>query len=514
MTAKNVIKTGTLPGALYRHTMERSDDAALILPARGDAAERIYTFSDCARLMDRYARALVFCGVGRGDRVAVRLPKSPEAILLFLAVTRVGAIYVPINPDFTAREAQVLIEDSAPKLVVDNQPGGIETLADLQIVRFGTGSAEDLDAVEAGDPLPEIGPDDGAVMLFTSGTTGRPKGAPLTHRNLMVNLTALAETWAFSAEDRLLHVLPVFHGHGLFLGIAMPIVCGASIMLLPKFDAEDVIRLMPQASVFMAVPAIYTRLLDQPEFGRECCRSLRLATSGSAPLSPELFNELQERMGLTVVERYGLTETCILTSNPIDGTARVGSVGRPLPCIELRIADGEVVEVPTGAVGRVQVKGSCIIESYWRRPEAGDDWTADGWFETGDMGRLDEEGFLWLVGRKKDLIISGGFNVYPREVEIQIEAQAGVSEAVVFGVPHPDFGEGVMAAVKLEADAALDTASIEAGLAEALSKYKRPKRIVLVDEFPRNAMGKVLKTELRRLYADSFIAADHASADR
>ncbi|MCK9514409.1 MAG: acyl-CoA synthetase [Pigmentiphaga sp.] len=495
----------TLPDALYLHARQRPDAAFLITPAHPGGPEEIFTFAECVRLMDRYARALIALGVGPGDCVAVRLPKSPHSMILFLAITRAGGTYVPINPDFTQREARVLIADSAPTLLIDNDAAAAADMgADFKVMGFGTGAAHDLASIAADAPLPGIGPRDRAVMLFTSGTTGRAKGAPLTHANLLANIRALAEAWAFTQSDRLLHVLPAFHGHGLFLGIAMPVYCGASVILMRKFDAAETIRLMKQSSVFMAVPAIYTRLLEQPEFSAASCRTLRLATSGSAPLPPELFNELRQRMGLTIVERYGLTETSILTSNPIDGSARVGSVGRPLSCVDLRIADDNGSPLSVNEVGHVQVRGGGIIETYWQRPDRGDDWTADGWFETGDLGRIDEDGFVWLVGRKKDLIISGGYNVYPREVEIQIEAQGGVSEAVVFGVPHPDFGEGVMAAVKPEAGAALDIDLLEQKIAEALSKYKRPKRIILVDEFPRNAMGKVLKNELRQTYADTF----------
>ena len=341
-------------------------------------------------------------------------------------------------------------------------------------------------------------------MLFTSGTTGRPKGAPLTHENLLSNVSALAEAWGISHKDRLLHVLPVFHGHGLFLGIAMMIVRGATVRLLPKFEAEATIRHLPETTVFMAVPAIYTRLLEHNDFTQKICLSLRLATSGSAPLSPEVFEALRLRIGIPVVERYGLTETCILTTNPIDGSARVGSVGLPLSCVDLRITDDENVVLEYGHAGRVQVRGPSVIEGYWRRPERKDDWTADGWFDTGDLGQRDKDGYLWLVGRKKDLIITGGFNVYPREIEIELEALDGVAEAVVFGVPHPDFGEGVMAGVRPEVGRVVDLEALEEALSEKLAKYKRPKKIVILEDFPRNQMGKVLKTDLRENYANEF----------
>lgn len=496
----------TLPDFLTYHAKVQPEAPAFIVPGATEDDERIVTYRKAAELVERYASGLAAAGVVRGDRVVVRLPKSVEGMLLFFAVMRTGGIYVPISLDFTPREARVLIEDSGPALLVDNDP---ETLdlpdgSPLRRARFGTGTADDVAQNTGEKTCAAPAPDDGAVMLFTSGTTGHPKGAKLTHANLLSNLAALGDAWHFSTEDRLLHVLPVFHGHGLYLGIAMPLVHGSSVILLPRFDAAETVRLLPRATVLMAVPQIYTRLLDRPDFDREACRGLRLATSGSAPLAPEVFETLRERTGLTVVERYGTTETCILTTNPANGTARVGSVGVPLSCVELRIANEGGRVMRTGTVGRVQVRGDSIIKEYWRRPDKADDWTSDGWFDTGDMGRVDEDGFVWLVGRGKDLIISGGYNVYPREVEIQIEAQEGVSEAAVFGVPHPDFGEGVVAAVKPKLSASLDILQINISLARVLANYKRPKRIVLVEDFPRNQMGKVLKTELRKIYADAF----------
>lgn len=494
----------TLPAAFALQAAAGPDRPALIIPE----AARTISFGEAARIVDRYAAALGALGVKKGDRVAVRLEKSAEGLLLFFAVLKVGAIHVPVNPGFTAREAGVLIEESAPALLIDNAPEALGAYAETVRLRRGflTGDADDLLSVPvaAAAPAVEPGPEDHAAMLFTSGTTGRPKGAPLTHRNLMSNTAALAEAWGFTAADVVLHVLPVFHAHGLFLAAIMPLIHGAAVIVTPKFDAAETIRLLPEASVLMAVPAIYTRLLAQDGFTPEACRNLRLATSGSAPLSPETFAALKARTGLSVVERYGLTETSILTTNPGDGTARVGSVGRPLPIVELRIADEAGAPLPAGEVGRVQARGPAIIAGYWNRPEQKGDWTGDGFFDTGDMGRLDADGFLWLVGRKKDLIISGGFNVYPREVETVIETAPGVLEAVVFGAPHPDFGEGVVAAVKCDPAAPAPEAAVQAVIARDLTRYKQPKKIVFVEEFPRNAMGKVLKAALRETYENVF----------
>lgn len=481
-------------------------DAAAFIEFASDGAETVTTYAQGRDIVDRYAGALVTAGLQPGERVAVRLGKSAANILLFFGVARAGGIYVPINPDFTDREAAVLIEDSDPALLIDNRPGEVDRAdgASWSRFSFGTGAENDLLNLSGAALPPPPASDQGALMLFTSGTTGRPKGAMLSHYNLLSNVAALSEAWEITNADRLLHVLPVYHGHGLYLGVVMPLLRGASIMFLPKFDADQVLDLMPRATMFMAVPAIWTRLLERPEFGRDSCAQLRLATSGSAPLSPETFDALFDRIGQKVVERYGMTETCMLTSNPIDGNAQVGSVGKPLSCIDLRISGDDGSDMATGGVGRVQVRGTSIISEYWRRPDKKDDWTADGWFDTGDLGRLDENGFLWLVGRSKDLIISGGYNVYPREIEIQIEAFPGVAEAVAFGVPHPDFGEGVMAAVRTQAGAPLDTDELSAFLAQSLAKYKQPKKIVIVDEFPRNQMSKILKTELQKQYADTF----------
>ena len=464
----------------------------------------LVTYGEAVGRVEDMARSIAASGVRHGDRVTVRLPKSTDAMLLMFAVCRVGAIYVPINPDFTESETAKIIHQSEPALLIDKGEK-LKAVDELGIPRL-TFPGELRAGQTAKLPAPPAA-EDIAVMLFTSGTTGKPKGAPLRHRNLLSNVISLGEAWGFSRGDRVLHVLPAFHGHGLFLGIIMPVVFGASIILLPKFSTDAAIRLLPRSNVFFGVPAIYTRLLPRDDFDRSVCKNLRLATSGSAPLPPETFNALEERLGFRVVERYGLTETCILTTNPIDGSARVGSVGCPLSCIEMRLLNEEGKPAEVGDVGRVQVRGNSILSSYWGGASVGvDSWTNDGWFDTADLGRFDKDGFLWLVGRKKDLIISGGFNVYPREVELEIEAIEGVGEVAVFGVPHPDFGEGVVAAV-VSSGAKLEPNDIESALAPRIAKYKQPKQILILESLPRNAMGKIVKTELQEQHQALFLKA-------
>ncbi|WP_306130352.1 AMP-binding protein [Roseovarius sp. MMSF_3350] len=500
----------TLPDAFRSQAQAFPDKLALILPhADPDALPRTISFAEADTLIDQYARQLKGYGLQHGNRVAVRLEKSGEGILLFFAILRIGCTFVPVNPGFTEREAAFLISESSPSMLIDNCKTAEKILTDKSIrhCEFMTGGPNDLTLSETTAPLErgETSPDDIAAILFTSGTTGRPKGAPLSHRNLMTNAVELAECWSIGPHDRVLHVLPVFHAHGLFIAACMPLIHGAGLIFLPKFDAALVIQHLTSATVLMAVPAIYTRLLAHEDFNNASCSSLRLMTAGSAPLSPEVFDALQKRTGLIVVERYGLTETNILTSNPADGSAQIGSVGKPLPSVEMRIVDADGKKVEPGAVGRVWVRGPAIIKGYLNQPDGVGAWSQDGHFDTGDIGRKDERGFLWLVGRSKDLIISGGFNVYPREVEIVIESLAEVEEAIVFGVAHPDFGEGVVAAVKSTPGAKETPDQIERVVRENLARYKQPKKIIFVSDFPRNSLGKVLKIQLREKYADVFL---------
>jgi malonyl-CoA/methylmalonyl-CoA synthetase len=347
--------------------------------------------------------------------------------------------------------------------------------------------------------------DDLAAILYTSGTTGRSKGAMLTHGNLWSNAETLRQSWRFSAEDRLLHALPIYHTHGLFVATNTTLATGSSIILLPRFSTAELVRLMPQASVMMGVPTFYTRLLADPGFTRETAAGMRLFVSGSAPLSAETHRAFSARTGHAILERYGMTETNMITSNPYDGDRVPGSVGPPLPGVEVRIAelDGGRL-LPQGAVGVIEVKGPNVFKGYWRMPEkTAEEFRPDGFFITGDLGRIDEAGYVHIVGRARDLIISGGFNVYPAEVETVLDAVPGVAESAVIGIPHPDYGEAVVAVVKVS-DPGLDEAGVIDAIKEELAGYKRPKRVLFVTELPRNAMGKVQKKAMREEYARLF----------
>jgi malonyl-CoA/methylmalonyl-CoA synthetase len=344
-----------------------------------------------------------------------------------------------------------------------------------------------------------------AVMLFTSGTTGRPKGAMLTHGNLLSNVEALYETWRFSREDEILHCLPLFHAHGLFVCLHLGLYSAASLHMLPKFDAARVIAELGKVSVFMGVPTFYTRLLESPEFTKDATSSIRLFISGSAPLLPSVFSAFEARTGHRILERYGMTETAMITSNPYEQVGRIpGTVGFPLPGVTVRIVDADRRELPAGEVGEIEMAGPNLCAGYWRRPEAtAESFYADGFFRTGDTGFKDAEGRVTIAGRSKDLIISGGYNVYPAEIEMLLADVPGVQDVAVFGVPHPDFGEAVMAAITTEGTA-FDMAAMQTVIAERLAKFKQPKQVFVLDAFPRNAMGKILKNELRGRYRDSF----------
>jgi malonyl-CoA/methylmalonyl-CoA synthetase len=370
----------------------------------------------------------------------------------------------------------------------------------------GTLSAAALSSAPAFETLPLEG-DDLAAILYTSGTTGRSKGAMLTHGNLASNAETLRAAWRFTAADRLLHALPIFHTHGLFVATNTTLLAGGSMLFLPAFDAGEVIRLLPDATAMMGVPTFYTRLLARPDFTRELVAHIRLFVSGSAPLSAETHREFEARTGHLILERYGMTETNMNTSNPYDGPRVPGSVGPPLPGVEIRIADATGAELPGGEVGMIEIRGPNVCKGYWRMPDKSEEaFRGDGFFISGDLGLIDEAGYVRIVGREKDLIITGGLNVYPAEVEAAIEAIPGVAECAVIGVPHPDFGEGVVAVAIARPDAGLGERAILSALAGSLAGYKRPKRIFLVDALPRNAMGKVLKKSLRERHAAAFSA--------
>jgi malonyl-CoA/methylmalonyl-CoA synthetase len=460
------------------------------------------TYAAMNERVDGIAAALMQRAVAAGDRVVAQIEKSPDAIALYLACLRVGAAFVPLNTAYTSAEIEYFLGDADPKLAVGVARGGV-SLTDL--ARDRSGSVR----TRAQTKQSEL-----AALLYTSGTTGRSKGAMLTRANLATNALTLAQEWRFTARDVLLHALPIFHVHGLFVAINTVLAAGSSMLFLPKFDADEVVRLLPDATVMMGVPTFYTRLLQLPAFTRERCASIRLFVSGSAPLLAETHREFRDRTGHAILERYGMSETLMNTSNPYDGERVPGSVGPPLPGVEVRIADPESgVPLPqVGSVGMIEVRGPNVFRGYWRMPEkTAAEFRRDGFFITGDVGRFDRNGYLFIVGRAKDLIISGGYNVYPVEVETELDALSGVAESAVIGVPHPDFGEGVTAVVVARAGATLDETALRAALEQRLAKYKLPKRIVFVGEMPRNAMGKVQKAQLRERYQDLYNPAKKLS---
>ena len=466
----------------------------------------------------RMANALESLGVGAGDRVMAQAEKSLANVELYLATLKVGAAFNPLNTAYTAAELEYFMGDAEPSLLViaPDKLARIEPIAAAKNVarivtmdNSGAGSLVELQSLQSSDHATAVrAPDDLAALLYTSGTTGRSKGAMITHRNLGSNAEVLHAYWGFKADDVLLHALPIFHVHGLFVAINTSFLNTTPIIWLAKFELEPVLRLLPKATVMMGVPTFYTRLLGHPAFGKDHCRNLRLVISGSAPLLAETHVEFEQRTGHKILERYGMTEAGMITSNPYaGGDRRAGTVGYALPGIDVRVATPDGAKIlPAGEVGVLEVKGPNVFAGYWRNPEkTREDFRADGYFITGDLSLMESDGRVTIVGRAKDLIISGGFNVYPKEVEDEINALAGIGESAVVGVPHPDFGEGVVAIVTPAPGApAPSEAQILAKLAERLAKFKLPKRVFVVRELPRNAMGKVQKAELRKSYTDLF----------
>lgn len=471
----------------------------------------VCTFGELPARVGQYRRALAQLGVRRGDRVMVKTENSPAFAFAYLAVLASGAVFVPMNPAYTAAEVALLVEDADPVLLIHAEATqvpepGSDRAARATINPDGSGSLSALAATLEPDLTVEpMAGSDLAAILFTSGTTGRPKGAMLTHGNLASNVAALFETWRFSDADTILHCLPLFHAHGLFVALHLGLYSAATLRMLPKFDAAKVIDELPLATVFMGVPTFYSRLLDSAGFTRAIAGDIRLFISGSAPLLPSVFSAFEDRTGHRILERYGMTETVMITSNPYDQKGRLpGTVGFPLPGVSLRIVGGDGGELPQGETGEIEMKGPNLCAGYWRRPEAtAESFLADGFFRTGDTGFKDGEGRVTISGRSKDLIISGGFNVYPAEIEMLLAEVPGVQDVAVFGVPHPDFGEAVMAAITADAGIfAMD--AMNAVIAQKLARFKQPKAVHVLPEFPRNAMGKILKNELRDRYRESF----------
>ena len=457
---------------------------------------------------EKAATALVSLGVQPGDRVAVQADKSLRVLELYLGTVLAGAIHLPLNPAYTGAEVGYFLSDASPRIFVCDaarqdelsgvtQQAGVETVLTLD----PQGSGTLADAIDAAQPIAQAvarGQDDLAAFLYTSGTTGRSKGAMLTQGNLASNARALCDLWQFTRSDRLIHALPLFHTHGLFVAINISLVAGSAIILHRSFDPLAILKDFDRASVLMGVPTFYTRLLADDGLTKDSAGAMRLFVSGSAPMLTDTHHQWQARTGHIVLERYGMTETCMNTSNPYDGQRKPGTVGLPLPGVELRLAGADGTPTAEGETGGIEVRGPNLFKGYWNMPEkTAQEIRPDGWFITGDLGQVDEDGYLTIVGRSKDLIISGGYNIYPKEIETLIDAVDGVTESAAFGISHPDFGESVAVAVVRAPDHSLTADDILDAIAPDLARYKHPRKIVFLDALPRNTMGKVQKNILR-----------------
>jgi malonyl-CoA/methylmalonyl-CoA synthetase len=460
---------------------------------------RPVTYADLWAETGRLANTLAALGLASGDRLLLQVPKSEVVLSLYLACLRAGVAFLPVNPDYTVAETQHFLSDAAPALaVVDGDR--VAGIVALGARAMGLPEVLDFAAAQPSEFAdPAHGPNDLAAILYTSGTTGRSKGVMLTRDNLASNAVALVGLWRFAESDVLLHALPVFHTHGLFVATNCILFSGASMIFLPSFGPDAVLAALPDATVMMGVPTFYTRLLADPRLTRDACAGVRLFISGSAPLSPVTHAEWEARTGHLILERYGMTETNMITSNPYEGARKAGTVGMPLPGVEVQVT-GPAGVLPAGEAGAIEVRGPNVFKGYWNLPEKTAEEFRDGWFVTGDLGAFDAEGYLSILGRAKDLVITGGLNVYPAEVEAALDGLPGVRASAVIGVPHPDLGEAVVACVV----GTVEEGAIRAGLRDRLAAFKIPKRVIVQDDLPRNAMGKVQKAELRKLHAGLF----------
>jgi malonyl-CoA/methylmalonyl-CoA synthetase len=471
-------------------------------------------YDDIEAVSAQIAHALVAAGCQRGDRVAVQADKHWQVLALYLGCLRAGLVYLPLNTGYQRSELDYFFDDAQPRVIVcgPENLGLVATLArGATVLTLDAHGGELVDrAAQYSATFETVAtkPDDLAAIVYTSGTTGRSKGAMLTHRNLASNALTLVETWGFTRGDVLLHALPIYHVHGLFVAIHCVLLSGSHMLWLPRFDAKEVASLLPRATVMMGVPTFYSRLLAERTFTHDSCRTIRLFVSGSAPLLAETFEAFRDRTGQAILERYGMTETGMNTSSPLAGARVGGTVGKPLGGVELRVVGDDGAPCPPGQIGAVHVRGSNVFAGYWRMPEkTREEFTEEGFFKTGDMGEWVPEGpgsgYLRLVGRAKDLIITGGLNVYPKEIEERIDAMDGVVESAVIGVPDPDFGERVTAVVVARSGHTLTEAGIIAALKSDIASFKVPKSVHFVDDLPRNAMGKVLKGDLRARFGSS-----------
>ncbi|UWQ81326.1 malonyl-CoA synthase [Leisingera sp. S132] len=489
---------------LRESSLGRENEVFARLPDGGTV-----TFGALFAGAERMAAALAAQGVQPGDRVAVQVDKTIQAIELYLGTVMAGGIFLPLNTAYTGPEVAYFVGDATPRVVVCD-PARLEEISAisgaakvLTLDAAGQGSLRDLADGQSGFAPVSRQADDLAAILYTSGTTGRSKGAMLSHENLASNSLTLRDTWRFTQDDVLIHALPIFHTHGLFVATNVALFAGAQVVFLPGFDADAILKAMPTATVLMGVPTFYTRLLADARLTKERAANMRLFISGSAPLLVDTHEQWEARTGHRILERYGMTETNMSTSNPYEGERRAGTVGFPLPGVEARVMqDG--AEVPAGEIGVLEVRGANVFQGYWQMPEkTAEELRPDGWFITGDMAKIGADGYVTIVGREKDLIITGGFNVYPKEVESLIDDLPGVLESAVIGVPHPDFGEGVVAVVVPHGDGT-SAEAINAALSGQLARFKQPKEVILLDALPRNTMGKVQKKALREEYAGLF----------
>jgi malonyl-CoA/methylmalonyl-CoA synthetase len=501
---------------LFSRLFDSLDDASRLAIETQDG--RRISYGDLIAQSGQMANVLVNLGVKPGDRVAAQTEKSVAGLVLYLATVRAGAVYLPLNTAYTLTELEYFITDAGPSLVVCDpaKADGIGAIAAKVGAKVETLGADGRGSLTDAAATARLGfstvlraDDDLAAILYTSGTTGRSKGAMLTHDNLASNSLTLVDTWRFTDQDLLIHALPIYHTHGLFVASNVTLFARASMIFLPKFDPEAIIKLMARATVMMGVPTFYTRLLQSPALTKEASSHMRLFVSGSAPLLADTHREWFARTGHAVLERYGMTETNMNTSNPYDGERVPGAVGHALPGVSVRVTDPETGKtLGPETVGMIEVKGPNVFKGYWQMPEkTRAEFRDDGFFITGDLGKIDANGYVHILGRGKDLVISGGFNVYPKEIESEIDAMPGVVEAAVIGVPHADFGEGVTAVVVCDKDAGVDEAAVLGALDGRLAKFKMPKRVIFVEELPRNAMGKVQKNILRDTYAEIYAKA-------
>ena len=496
---------------LFKDQFSQYAHRSCILSPQG---EKLFSFAQIDEQSALMSGVLVSLDVNRGDRVIVQVDKSVQMMILYLACLRQGIIFIPLNTAYTANEMDYFIANAQPKLIV-GQGGNVsklQTIADthrvehvLTLEGMGPGSICHLLQSSCADhSIVKVATDTVAAVLYTSGTTGLSKGAMLTHKNLSSNALALQQIWGWRDDDILLHALPIFHAHGLFVGIHLALLNASPMLFLPTFDAVQVIDNLPKATVFMGVPTYYVRLLANPEFSGKSCSNIRLFISGSAPLSEETFVSFAKRVGQNILERYGMTEAVMITSNPLQGPRIPGTVGYALPDVNVRVVDKSGRQITSGDIGELEITGPNVFPGYWQMPEkTQQEFTQDGFFRTGDLATITADGRVSIAGRSKDLIISGGYNVYPKEIEDHINRIDGVHECAVIGIPHSDFGEAVAAVVILEGARSVSQQSITKALQPLLARFKIPKYVFFADTLPRNAMGKVQKKILRTQHIDA-----------